>query len=724
VIASPAPEAAGLQPSFTTFRPTLPLPPITDGIEEGRHYVSAQVHFALAPRGQEILHWEAIVDVTTLSVLYLRAFVDDVNGLVFEVDPITMNGGPPPGAPLASLNAVRSSVSLTGLVAPVNGKRALIGDVVQLKEAELPAVAAPTKPTGTDFNFDARTNDFAAVNAYYHCDSFFRLVESMGFDLGSYFGAATIFPNVVDHRGLQHLAPKGNTINAQCVGTGGGKGILRTTFALADLTDTTNPIGIACDRRVVLHEIGGHGILYPHVNSANFLFSHSAGDSIAAILCDPDTHSPDRFLTFPWVNIGRRHDRKVADGWGWSGKIALNPFNDVLDFAGYKNEQILCTTLFRMYRSIGGDSADLGMRQFASRFAVYLILRAIGSLTRPTNPSNAAGFATALTSADAGDWVSEGHAGGAYGKVIRWAFEKQGLFQAPGTPVPNNKEGVPPDMDVYIEDGRHGEYQFQPNHWSCHAIWNRRHNDGGTVHEEPVAGATNFAFVKLKNRGTKTATNVTVKAFHAKPGIGLVYPNDWQPMTTAQLPAANVPPNSTGEVTVGPFEWAPSQVGHECMFMVATLGGDPSNINNLAPGEAIPEWRLVPNDNNIGQRNVFPVAGGGGTNGLLSTLDGQQIVVKNPLNAAARVIVEPTLPRFLVDKGWKVTFANPGEGAFNLQPGEATSITVKLVPGATFTPQEATSSPAAAIHIVGRANGIVVGGMSYELDPALVRREP
>ena len=47
---------------------------------------------------------------------------------------------------------------------------------------------------------------------------------------------------------------------------------------LADLGDTTNPIGIACDYRVVLHELGGHGVLYNHV-SANFKFSHSAGDS-------------------------------------------------------------------------------------------------------------------------------------------------------------------------------------------------------------------------------------------------------------------------------------------------------------------------------------------------------------------------------------------------------------------------------------------------------------
>jgi hypothetical protein len=244
-----------------------------------------------------------------------------------------------------------------------------------------------------------------------------------------------------------------------------------------------NPIGIACDYRVVLHELGGHGILYPHVHGPNFGFSHSAGDSVAAITCDPDSHAPDRFVTFPWVDIGRRHDRTPAAGFGWSGNIALHPFSGALDPGGYNNEQILSTTMFRFYLSIGGGSTSLSMRQFAARYAVYLIFRAIATLTPATNPSNAAGFATALINADLGDWTTDGQAGGAYGKVIRWAFEKQGLFQPAGTAVPNNNIGAPPPVDVYIEDGRHGEYPFQPNHWSCHAIWNRRHNDGGTTHE-------------------------------------------------------------------------------------------------------------------------------------------------------------------------------------------------------------------------------------------------
>jgi zinc metalloprotease ZmpB len=695
----------------------LRLPAAPGSLTEGKHYVALEVHFALAPRGEPAMNWVAILEANTLAVLYLRAFADDLNGQVFLIDPITTNGGPAANATSAALNPVRTSVPLLGLTA--SSPQKLTGNLVRLADVEAPTTAPPTEPTLSDFNFDARTDNFAAVNAYYHCDRFFRLMQDLGFTTSSFFGAGTTFPSLVDHRGLG-----GNVINAHCLGTSGGLGILQTTFALADTGDTAHPIGIACDYRVVLHELGGHGVLYPHVHSPNFGFSHSAGDSVAAIICDPETQAPDRFVTFPWVSIGRRHDRTPAAGWGWSGNIALHPFSSV-DGGGYNNEQILSTTMFRIYRSMGGDAAQLAKRQFASRFAVYLILRAIASLTPSTNPSNAAGFATALINADLGDWTSAGLSGGAYGKVIRWSFEKQGLYQPAGTPTPNNNVGVPPPVDVYIDDGRHGEYTYQPNHWSCQAIWNRRHADGGTTHEEPIVGVANFAYVKIKNRGTQTASGVVVRAYHAKPGIGLVYPNDWQPMTTAQLAAPNVAPNSAAEITVGPFSWKPSQIGHECMFMVVSANGDASNISNLTAGDSMPEWRLVPNDNNIGQRNVFPVAGGGGLKALLAMLDGQSILIKNPHLVPARMQVNVTLPKFLVGRGWTAVLDNPGAGAFGLKSGEIKPVVLRLKPGKDFVPQDVIKAEAdTLIEVVAQADGIVVGGMGYRLDPTLVSRLP
>ena len=70
------------------------------------------------------------------------------------------------------------------------------------------------KETGA-VTYVSRTDDFAAVNAYYHCDRFFRMVQDTGFNIASYFNG-TSFPVPVDHHAL------GNVINAQCRGKSRG----------------------------------------------------------------------------------------------------------------------------------------------------------------------------------------------------------------------------------------------------------------------------------------------------------------------------------------------------------------------------------------------------------------------------------------------------------------------------------------------------------------------
>jgi zinc metalloprotease ZmpB len=704
-------------PALQASDPTLPLPAVDRSIREGEHYVVSAVYFRLDVRPFRPLHWVALIEVETLSVLLLSPFVDSVTGMVFQCDPITVAGAPPPNAPSPLLNPVRSTVTLPGLVPPVNGTQALSGDNVVLAEIETPPVAAPQLNVGVNFDFDARTNDFAAVNAYYNCDRFYRQLEDLGFDHVAYL-PGTIFPSPVDHRGhVDPNHPQGDEINAHCVGTAGGTGIEYTSFALADLGDLLNPIGLACDCRVAMHELFGHGVLFNHVGSRNLGFSHSAGDSFAAILNDPGSRAPDRYQTFPWMFAvaPRRHNRAVAAGFGWSGNIALHKFDNVLDKGGYNNEQILSTTMFRIYQSIGGDSADIAMQRFAARVTCYLMLTAIGTLNPATNPQDAEHFADALMVADAADWASEGLSGGAYKKVIRWAFERQGLYQSSGAATPNNLEGDPPAVDVYIEDGRHGEYQFQPNHWSCQAIWNRRHNDGGAVHEEPVVGVTNYAYVNIKNRGTQLATNVTVRAFHCRPSAGLVYPDDWQPMTTAQLPAPlDVQPNSAAEVLVGPFDWVPSQVGHECMFMVVSAPNDLSNIDNFTASDSMEEWRLVPNDNNIGQRNVAPVASATMAR-LRAGLERERFHIKNPFRKRARMTLSAVLPAFLAGRDWRIAFTNPGADAFTLEPGGDREVMMRMLPGKDFTADDIDEAEDPVIRVEARADGILVGGMSYPL---------
>src|SRR5258706_5108551 len=698
----------------------VPLPEVEEEIRDGHHYVCAEVIFVLGTRRIPGLRWVTILEAETLSVLLLRPFVDSVDGLVLKEEPLTDNGGPLPNASIAALNAVRSSVLLPGLAPPGGGNYALTGDIIQVADVESPPVAPPTEPVGTDFDFNARTDNFSAVNAYYHCDRFFRLVKDLGFDLNTYFGG-TIFPTAVDHRGSITSAT-GQEINAHCVGNG-SFGILRTTFMLADLTNVAQPIGLACDYRVALHELGGHGILYNHVNSPNFGFSHSAGDSFGAILNDARSRAPDRFLTFPWVGgvIARRHDRAVASGWVWNG---------VNKTGGYNAEEILCTTHFRIYRAIGGDATEVPIRDFAARYLAYLILRTVGALTPATNPPNATVYAADLMSAEFGNWTSEGQIGGAYWKVIRWAFEKQGLYQPPETPVPNNNIGSPPPVDVYIDDGRHGEYQYGPSgqfpylqrFWETTDIWNRHKSDGLPAHQTPVVGRTNYAYLRVKNRGTQAASSVVVHGYHCRPTAGLVWPDDLKPMATVSLPVpGTIPP--AGQVVVGPLEWKPEYRGHECMFMSVSAVGDRANNNPAtflpAATGPTPLWRMVPCDNNQGLRAVIPVPGGGHRRALVAAFRKRRFWASNPFSKTGKVEVRAALPSFLLIRGWAMHLDNPGGGSFSLGPRATRKIKPRLIGGQNFTAAEVIAAGQVAMELVVLVDGLVVGGLTFVLDPHL-----
>lgn len=692
---------------FHVEPPTLPLPPIPATIVDGRHYVVVEAMFSLQIPGYDMLNWRAFIEPDSGAVLYLRALTDGSVGFVFERDPMTKTGNAAnlPSASSATLDLQRDTVTLLNLGAISNGTQSLAGNFVFLADKTAPSPAPPTEPVPFNFQYVSRTDNFAAVNAYYHCDRFFRFVQDIGFSIASYFDH-TAFPVPVDHRGM------GNAVNAQCPGNTLGNGIGYVQFALADGGNIANPIGIAADWRVVLHEIGGHGILWDHVDSPNFGFSHSAGDSFAAILNDPDSalrnNAVDRFTTFPWVNIGRNHNRPVND-WGWGGA------NDV---GGYSSEQILATCHFRLYRSIGGDSSFLSRRQFAADSAAYLILRSVGQLTPATNPPpgnmGQVQWEQQLETADAGVWnrsnPAETHAGGAYHKVIRWAFEKQGLFRAPGDPA--TVEGKPPAVDVYIDDGRHGEYPFQPNHWSCTDIWNRLTvGDGGGVHQEPEVGQVNFAYVRIKNRGTQPATNIVVKGFHCLPGVGLEFPTDWLPMMTPQLAAPNLGANDNVGVIVGPFQWMPSQVGHECMFFSVSAQGDAGNIDGHVIGP-IPEWRLVPHDNNLGQRNVHPV------DNQLNLVKWETLPfwIRNHGKRAVRLGLAVKLPPWLAKLGWKFDIPQITKDRVVLKPdSKPLKVVVSMTKGKPFDEKVLDKERDHDIVLTVLHDDAPVGGMTYRI---------
>jgi Fungalysin/Thermolysin Propeptide Motif len=589
-------SGSGTSAALQEAPPTLPLPPVPTPIVPGRHYVVREVLFSLTVGAEGELNWRALVEPSTGAVLYLRALTASATCAVFETDPVSKTGNLlTPGSPAAALDAARTlNLALMNLNPP-NGSQALSGTLGRVVDIDPPAIPPPTTTSPFSFTYTAVSNDFTAVNAYYHTDWMYRFIEGLGFNVATYFDGTT-FPVPVDHQG------KGNAVNASANGNAAGNGMGKFLYGLAQAGQV---IGIAADVRVCLHEFG-HALLWDHVNSPNFGWCHSAGDTLAAILHDPGSKAPDPNMTFPWITAGtpgldRRHNRDVAAGWAWGGSR---------DDRQYGSEQILSTLMFRIYRVTGGDDADINVRRFASRYLAYLIVRAIGTLTVTTTDPRV--FVAALQNADDLTTVFEGHAGGAWHKVIRWSFERQGLFQPPGAPVPVTQPGAPPNVDVYIDDGRNGSYEpYLTNIGASPGVWNRTSADGGTTNQDPVAGSPNQLYVRVHNRGTQLAQNVAVKAYQGTPGTPLQWPGDWTPLTTASATGPDLAPGASA--VIGPFVWTPTQSGPVSVLASASATGDLSNADTV--NGPIANKRLVPNDNNLAQRDLTAVGGGGGGGG-------------------------------------------------------------------------------------------------------------
>ncbi|HTM54514.1 MAG TPA: hypothetical protein VL175_10825 [Pirellulales bacterium] len=572
--------------AFEQGPPTLPLFPLPPSIKPAQHYVVTEVLFTMALPNWGKLNWRTFVEVETGAVLYVRALIACVgNGSVFPSDPVTLHGDACSAhATAAVLDALRVPVALSaaGPVPPQVSMK-LKGQWVDLVDTQPPVAAGPTAVAPFDFKYSAKTDHFAAVSAYHHCDNLFRMVEGMGIGVLDYFDGTT-FPVPVDHSAL------GGAVNAQAPGNESGNGSGGFLFGTAA---PGTGVGIAADVRVVLHEFG-HAILWDHVGSPNFGFAHSAGDSMAAILHDAGTQASDPSETFPFMSVSaglsRRHDRQVEEGWAWGGPMSI-------DDRQYGTEQILSTTLFRVYQACGGDDPDIAVKRAAARYVVYLILKGVGLLSFTSRDPRV--FANALIESDIGTINFEGHPGGALHKVIRWSFEKQGLFQPPGAPRPVMQPGAPPEVDVYIEDGRHGEYMpYGAAIADTPDVWNRHAPDGGHTHQPAIAGSPQFLYVRARNRGTSSASAVSARAYQAAAGT-TEWPAGWTSLGAPLVAPGSIP--SGGQVVLGPIPWVPGGANPRLLVSVSATG-DPSNID-VVQG-SLPVSRLVSTDNNLALKSA------------------------------------------------------------------------------------------------------------------------
>ena len=258
-------------------RLTLPLPPVPDPIEPGRHYVVREVLFTLTAGGVNDLPWRALVEPETGTVLYLRPLAASATACVFPTDPVSATGTALTGcSPAASLDPIRTTVTLQGLDAPsAAGVQALSGEYVALQDTDLPTVVPPTTTSPFSFCYSSVTDDFTAASAYFHYDALYRIVAGMGFNVATYFE-----PHLVPRAGR----PPGRGHAGQRVRD---RQYRRQRHGQVHQRARRSgcPVGIATDPRLALHEFG-HALLYDHVSSPNFGWCHSAGDTLGVVLHD------------------------------------------------------------------------------------------------------------------------------------------------------------------------------------------------------------------------------------------------------------------------------------------------------------------------------------------------------------------------------------------------------------------------------------------------------
>jgi hypothetical protein len=481
----------------------------------------------------------------------------------------------------------------------------------------------------------ARTNPFAALSGYQHARELFDTMRAYGFDPTEYFRHVS-WPLRVRYRAPINPGPgkDGKTVNAQVDYDPPGSDLnewdsttlrpLQVRFALADLKRSTSrrePLGLTADPRWSWHEYG-HVLLAASTGELELRFAHSAGDALAAIRWDPVSHlassPPLRLATFPWVYLNRRHDRSVYAGWSWCGTYH-RPSLFYQDAnrrrrKGYKSEQILSTSLFRLYRSLGGDTLasgapDVSVRQSASDVTMYLIMRAIDSMGQasamPTVTPDQ--FVTELCDADIGTWpLPSGWVGGCAHKVVRWAFEAQGLYATSDPLAVIDAPGEPPDIDVYIDNGRpdsqgfhrRGGYMPVSLDWNVSpAPW---HATGLDIVNDEVS-------VRVSNRGHSPATGVVVQVSFVSWPIAQPNPPAWDRTVWQSLggSAAQTVP-AGGEVSFGPFAGLPTGAGRYLILAEATCPGDLANTDPSTSlpcsTQPTPIVNLVAGDNNLGLR--------------------------------------------------------------------------------------------------------------------------
>jgi PKD repeat protein len=154
------------------------------------------------------------------------------------------------------------------------------------------------------------------------------------------------------------------------------------------------------------------------------------------------------------------------------------------------------------------------------------------------------------------------------------------------------------EYDIWIKDSAadDGSVPQASPWWISPDIWVRNSDDNGTVHQNPVAGTTNYIYVKVRNRLTTPVENITVNVYWANAALGLTWPGSFNLANSFVVASL-----AGGGEVVQSVPWnTPYSIGHFCLRV---RGDAPKDPIGSGPDTKVPV-SYPPNNNNIAQKNL------------------------------------------------------------------------------------------------------------------------
>ena len=261
------------------------------------------------------------------------------------------------------------------------------------------------------------------------------------------------------------------------------------------------------------------------------------------------------------------------------------------------------------------------------------------------------------------------------------------------------------------------------------------------VDENPVSGKMNRVYVRVRNRGPVTASNVTVKLHWAFAGTGLPklptdfwnkFPGDskdktkWHPLSTktitslaysgssvAGCPGRTQPPCAgvTDAAQIVQFDFKGPKIdptkkdpNHHCLLVIIDSKQDP--INPASKATLVVD-KITPNDNNVTHRNVKV------EDTSTSKSFSERFFVGNPTDQPVTVVLRLRAPLAL-EQDWTIELSELGfDSPFVLDQGQQILVTMEVI-----IPEFNQRGEVTIIQErVDTERPEVMGGMTYQFGP-------